>query len=792
MSKKLMYLLSVVLVLVLAAGVANADIKTGLVGYWPLNEGAGDTTADMSGNGHDGTLHNGATWISPGFIGNGAVNIDGNAGSRVSVGTWDPGEQLTLATWARWTGEQNKAERTGLIGKRDSWSADGMKWFSEVTISGQIRMRNYTQTVSSPAGTMTALIDEWAHIAITFDGTTVIIYLNGEEVGSGPFSLGPNETAGMGLGCKAGGSNSNQEIFSGDLDEARIYNRPLSVTDVQQLFEWTGIFGKAYSSKPADGQTDVPRDVVLGWTPGEYAPPINGHKFYFSENFNDISDGVGGATQDANSYTPPQRLDFGTTYYWRVDEVNGPPDNTVFEGNIWSFTTEPFAYAVENITATASSNEADKGPENTVNSSGLDDSGLLHGNEGVNTMWLSSRDGTQPTWIEYEFDNVYKLHEMWIWNSNESLEPMIGLGFKDVSIDYSVNGTDYTTLGTTHEFTRAPGAADYAHNTTIDLGGVAAKYVRLTANSNWGGILDQFGLSEVRFFSIPVQARGPNPASGATDVGVDLVLGFRAGREAAKHDVYFSSDEQAVIDGTASVTTVTETSYDPLSLDLGTTYYWRVDEANEAETPAMWQGEVWSFTTDEYFVVDDFEDYDIGNNEIWWAWIDGLGYASHPTLPAHPGNGTGSMVGDETTGSYTEETIVHGGNQSMPVFYDNNQQGKLRYSEVEKTLTYPRDWTEKGISTLTIWFRGDAANAAETLYVALNGSAVVNHDNPNAAQIEEWTEWNIDLQAFGVNLANVNTIALGLGNRNNPQVGGSGVMYFDDIRLYPPQPEPAP
>jgi len=174
-----------------------------------------------------------------------------------------------------------------------------------------------------------------------------------------------------------------------------------------------------------------------------------GHKFYFSENFNDISDGVGGATQDANSYTPPQRLDFGTTYYWRVDEVNGPPDNTVFEGNIWSFATEPFAYAVENITATASSNEADKGPENTVNSSGLDDSGLLHGNEGVNAMWLSSRDGTQPTWIEYDFDNVYKLHEMWVWNSNESLEPMIGLGFKDVSIDYSVNGTDYTTLATT-------------------------------------------------------------------------------------------------------------------------------------------------------------------------------------------------------------------------------------------------------------------------------------------------------------------------------------------------------
>jgi len=113
---------------------------------------------------------------------------------------------------------------------------------------------------------------------------------------------------------------------------------------------------------------------------------------------------------------------------------------------------------------------------------------------------------------------------------------------------------------------------------------------------------------------------------------------------------------------------------------------------------------------------------------------------------------------------------------------------------VEKTLTYPRDLTENGVSTLTIWFRGISANAAEPMYVALNGSAVVFHDNPNAVLIDEWTEWTIDLQAFadqGVNLTNVNTIAIGLGNRNpdvSGQAGGSGMMYFDDIRLYPPAP----
>jgi len=124
----------------------------------------------------------------------------------------------------------------------------------------------------------------------------------------------------------------------------------------------------------------------------------------------------------------------------------------------------------------------------------------------------------------------------------------------------------------------------------------------------------------------------------------------------------------------------------------------------------------------------------------------------------------------------------------MPFWYDNSI---LMYSEVQKTLTYPRDWTENGINTLTIWFHGDPANAAEPMYVALNGSAVVTHDNPNAAQIDTWTQWTIDLQVFadqGVNLADVNTIAIGFGDKNNPLAGGSGMMYFDDIRLYAPSP----
>jgi len=159
-------------------------------------------------------------------------------------------------------------------------------------------------------------------------------------------------------------------------------------------------------------------------------------------------------------------------------------------------------------------------------------------------------------------------------------------------------------------------------------------------------------------------------------------------------------------------------------------------------------------------------------NRIFEAWPDGY------EIPTN-----GALVGNELP-PYAEQRVVHSGIQSMPYFYDNS----VGNSEATHTLTYPRDWTENGVTTLSIWFRGGPDNAAETLYVALNGSAIVSHDNPNAAQINKWTEWTIDLQAFadqGVNLANVNTIALGLGDKNNPQAGGSGKMYFDDIRLYP-------
>jgi hypothetical protein len=87
---------------------------------------------------------------------------------------------------------------------------------------------------------------------------------------------------------------------------------------------------------------------------------------------------------------------------------------------------------------------------------------------------------------------------------------------------------------------------------------------------------------------------------------------------------------------------------------------------------------------------------------------------------------------------------------------------------------------------VSLWFRGDSANAAERMFVALNGTAVVYNDDPAATQLTAWTQWVIDLQEFadqGMVLTNVNTITIGFGTKNSPAAGGSGQMNFDDIRL---------
>ena len=535
--------------------------------------------------------------------------------------------------------------------------------------------------------------------------------------------------------------------------------------------------------RPVDEAADVPRDgVVLEWKPGVYADQ---HDVYFGTTFDDVNDAT--TTVDpAGAYKGSQtktiyaldRLKLGQTYYWRIDEVNAPPDTTVLKGDVWSFTIEPVGYPIDgaNIAATASSTMAGTAPERTIDGSGLDDNDLHSTNP--QDMWLSDMLGAQPTWIEYQFDRVYKLHEMSVWNQNQIIEPSIGYGFKDITIEYSVDGIAYTTLGTTHEFGPGPGTPGYAANTHVDFSGVTAKYVKLTVNTGWKSILTQYGLSEVRFSYIPVVAREPNPDSGATNVSVDATLSFRAGREAAAtHDVYLGTDEQAVIDGTVPVATVTEPHY-ASSLDLASTYYWRIDEVNEAETPTTWRGEIWNFSTQEYLVLDDFESYndtptgEEGSNLIYETWMDGFG---------SPVNGStiGYTVAFQPS---MEQSIIHDGRQSVPLSYDNTI---ATYSEVTANvadLQVGQDWTKHGIKALTLRFFGDPTNVSQQMYVKLDGTKIAYDGSAEDTRLVGWQMWYIDLASTGVNLGNITTLSVGL--ERIGAVGGKGVVLLDSIRLY--------
>ncbi|MHC4630918.1 MAG: LamG-like jellyroll fold domain-containing protein [Planctomycetota bacterium] len=767
MSKKTTCLISFVVVLSLAS-VTSAN----LVAHWRFDEGSGNTVTDSSGNDYHGAIFDALQWV-PGLLG-GALDFSGGgyvAIRRMNYAGNDYAE-VSVCAWIRTS--TGSGQYIASFDRNEYWR---LSVSTEAAGTGQIGWHVMTDAGQNDYGSVSRVDDgQWHHVCGVFDNGTSTIYIDGEPEPSKSMGqtfgrgtprfgfMGANSEATEFNGGRGGGSG-----VAGDVDDLRIYDHALTQEEIKQAMKGLPP-GVATNPSPEDEATDVPRDVVLSWKPGEFAPPINGHTVYFSESFNDVNDGIGGVTQDANSYAPAQRLDLGTTYYWRVDEVNGPPDYTIHQGEIWQFAAEPVAYPIENITATASSQSPNKGPENTVNDSGLDDSGLLHGKDADDNMWLSGMIGVQPTWIEYEFDKVYKLHQMWVWNSNDSLELMLGFGLKDVTIEYSTNGSDYMTLGTTHQFARAPGMPDYAHNTTIDFGDLTVKYVRLTANSNWGGILPQYGLSEVRFFYIPIRAREPNPDSGATDVDLDATLGFRAGREAVTHDVYFSSDEQAVIDGTALVATVAEPSYDLSSLDLAQTYYWKINEVNMAGTSTMLDGDVWNFTTQEYLVVDDFESYndldpaDLNSNRIFLTWIDGFG------IPAN-----GALVGYDTA-PFAERTIVHSGEQSMPLSYSNT--GGAAYSEAELTLSPAQNWTASGVVTLAVHFHGTDGNTGQ-LYVKINGTKVLYDGQAGNLAQAGWQAWNIDLASSGASLQNVTKMSVGIDGN-----GASGTLYFDDIGLY--------
>jgi hypothetical protein len=478
--------------------------------------------------------------------------------------------------------------------------------------------------------------------------------------------------------------------------------------------------GPASGPSPANGAVHNDTWITLSWRAGLFAAS---HDVYLGEDFDDVND----ATRDSEIFRGNQTLAFyvagfpgyaypeglvpGTTYYWRIDEVNAPPDETVYKGNVWSFSIPPrTAY----------------GPIPADGAAIADTSATLTWTPGFGS----------------------KLHTVYFGDDYDTVN----------------NATVGTATGTPM-YSTGPLEAEKVYYWRVD---------EFDGTGTYKG--------EVWAFTTPGAIGNPEPANGADDVSMETVLSWTAADSAASHEVYLGLDKNTV--GSADTTSpeykgskaLGVESYDAGLLEANTTYYWRVDEVYTNNTV---KGPVWSFTVGNYISVDDFESYtdnDADGEAIWQHWIDGFGVADN-----------GAQVG-YLLPPYAEQTVVHGGSQSMPLLYVN--EAGVSNSEAELTLTAPRDWTIAGVGELSLWFQGKSANATEPMYVAISNStgvpAIVVNEDALAAQARGWRKWAIPLQAFadqGINLTNVDKIAIGLGSKAGASTGGTGTMFIDDIRL---------
>ncbi len=504
----------------------------------------------------------------------------------------------------------------------------------------------------------------------------------------------------------------------------------------------------AYDPDPADRAPFIDLDARFGWTAG-FGTKL--HYVYFGDNFDDVNSGVVGIPQGTTSYTPDP-LEYDKVYYWRVDEFDGL---VTYKGDVWSFKTAKAGGGVradyyrgmnfENLVL----NRTDPRIDFNWGDPGSPDASV--GDDNFSVRWTGD--------VEVAFTETYTFYT----NSDDGVRLWVdGQQLVDNWTDHSAtenSGTIDLIAGNAYSI-----VMEYYENT----GGAVAE-LRWSSPSTTKQLIPQAALSP------PVKAGSPNPLNGATNVSMAPVLKWKPGDFTASHDVYFGTDEDVVKNATTASPEYKGSrapgseSFVPGDLPWEATYYWRVDEVNDVNPDSPWIGSVWSFTTGDFLVVDDFEDYnDYEPDRIFDTWIDGYGVETN-----------GSMAGYADP-PFAETNIVHGGSQSMPYLYDNN----LKYSEAELTLSPPQDWTRQGVTVLSIMFLGDLSNTVEQMYVKVNGVKVLYDGDVFDITRPRWTQWSIDLASFGVNLRNVTKLSIGFGDESNLRPGGSGVVYFDDIRLY--------
>ena len=738
MCRKSICLILSIVVLILSVGPLSSRARADLMLYLPFDEGQGMTAEDLSGNNNHGDIIGEPRWVN-GHSGS-ALEFSGAENTHhVEIAdspSLNPDQEITLLAWIfidLWEPTGGVVSKYTGSGNQRSYNLHmdhdtNLSIRASVSSNGAYQVGTSTTNAVAPEETLAE--GQWQHIAMTYKGDEFLrLYHNANMVAESEATATPrlfdNTTPLMvGTDFQIGGNHNGQpREFTGIIDEVRLYDHALDAGEILAAMA-VAPYPFASGPSPKDGSVNFDTWATLTWRAGEFA---ESHDVYFGDDYA----GMNNAARESEffhgnqvstlfvvgfpGFAYPDGLLPGTTYYWRIDEVNDADPNSPWKGPIWSFSIPP---------KTAYNPNPAEGTE-------VADS---------NNVKLSWTPGFGAILHTVYFGNDY----------NE--------------VNAAAGGTPQ-------------GIATY------DPGPLEREKVYYWRVDEFDAALTHKG--DVWSFTTPGAVGNPQPAYGVSDVALNAILSWTPSMSAASHQVYFGTDKETVraagpgLPEDKGSKALGAERYDPGLLDADTTYYWRVDEV-DAQGGTL-KGPIWIFTTGAFLLVDDFESYtddDAAGEAIWQHWIDGFGV---------PDNG--SQVGNLMP-PYAEQTVVHGDLQSMPLFYTN--EGGVTNSEATLTLTSPRDWTLAGVSELSVWFRGASGNAADPVYVALSNSAgapaIVAQDDPEAATVRSWTQWRIPLQAFtdkGVNLTDVDKLAIGLGSKSGmASTGGSGTMFIDDIRLY--------
>jgi hypothetical protein len=619
------------------------------------------------------------------------------------------------------------------------------------------------------------------------------------------------------------------------------------------VWQFTINDGNAFDPDPADGQEAVLKESPLIWSPGCWA--ASNHVYFGTDyNEVEVADGASDPNVyyedlgDVNTFDPCD-FEYLTDYYWRIDEVNGP---TKWKGQVWTFRSQTLIIDPNNTLWYELDETADYIAHDSSN---FLNHGVIDMPEGGSPSWdpLDGRwggslefDDDTAIWVPTAvLSRVTNGVGIIFWAKDPGkIALQANGGDSQLRVEFD-NGVEWRAGNDTNDVLTWSGpvggisdewhcwafvkdesegtisiyfdASRVASDDVVDstLAGVRNKPFKVGGetqiDNDFDGKMDDFIVYDRALLDTEIarqyEAGGPvgklelawgaRPRYGQIDVPRDVNLAWYPGDFALQHDVYLGTDWDEVNDANTDSVGIYRgrkdpCEYDPCDyLELGTTYYWRIDEVND---PCVWKGNIWKFTVADFLYIDDFEDYS-------------------------PGGGAGAIDGDNGwtqgfaappyTGAYLEiglpyEGAAVRGQQSMQYYYDNTTEGGPYYSETGTKSLDPCDWTILDMKMLTLWFHGEYdedydhyndANETEQLYVGIEDSdsdyAEVRYpmEDMNDIRLLDWTEWNIALSEFeadnpDVNLTNIETLYIGFGDRDSQQNGGWGVVYFDDIRLY--------